>query len=59
MAPEHPFPTPTNDCFTVAKYVVENYKKFNINPDKLIIAGDSAGCYLKQKIKKFMGIFLF
>ena len=43
MAPEYPFPTPTNDCFSVVKYVLKNHKELKINPERLVIAGDSAG----------------
>lgn len=48
MAPEHPFPAPTNDCFTVVKYVIENYKEFKVDSEKLVIAGDSAGNFNKN-----------
>lgn len=43
MAPEHPYPTPTNDCYAVAKYVIENGEKLDVDVKRLVIAGDSAG----------------
>lgn len=43
MAPEHPYPIPTDDCFTAYKYVLQNPLKFNADLDRLVIAGDSAG----------------
>jgi acetyl esterase/lipase len=43
MAPEHPFPIPTEDCFTVTKYVMKNPENFNINNDQIVLSGDSAG----------------
>lgn len=56
MAPEHPFPTPTNDCFSVVKYVLENYKELKINPERLIIAGDSAGKLKKKTVQFFISL---
>lgn len=44
MAPEHPFPLPTTDCYVVTKYVFENaLNEFKGDPDRIILAGDSAG----------------
>ena len=42
LAPKHKFPTPLLDCFEVYKWIINN-KDLNINPNKIIIAGDSAG----------------
>ena len=42
MAPEHPFPAATDDCYSVTKYVLESSNEFG-NTDKVILAGDSAG----------------
>ncbi|CAF0798689.1 unnamed protein product [Brachionus calyciflorus] len=43
LAPEHPFPIPTDDCWNVVEYVLKNAQSLNINPERLILAGDSAG----------------
>lgn len=45
LAPEHPFPAGLEDCYTVAKYILEykQSRKLFIDPTKIIIAGDSAG----------------
>ena len=43
MAPEHPFPTPTNDCYSVTKYIFDNPDEFSIDADRVVVAGDSAG----------------
>ena len=43
LAPEFPYPQPVNDCYEVAKYVLENPLEFNGHPDKIILAGESAG----------------
>ena len=42
-APEHPFPVPFDDCFATLKWVFQNAKSFNINPNKIGVGGDSAG----------------
>lgn len=43
LAPEKPFPQGVMDCYAVASYLLDNYKEFNLSPNKLILAGDSAG----------------
>lgn len=40
LAPEHPFPAGVNYCFGLYQHLIE---KEGINPEKLIIMGDSAG----------------
>lgn len=43
LAPEHPYPTPTNDCFAVTSYIISNPAEFNADITRLVLAGDSAG----------------
>lgn len=45
LAPEHPFPAGLEDCYTVAKYVIEHgdSKQLRIDQNRMAIAGDSAG----------------
>ncbi|ESO08841.1 hypothetical protein HELRODRAFT_168752 [Helobdella robusta] len=43
MAPEHPFPTPLDDCFEATKYFFENSAKYNVDPFRIALAGFSAG----------------
>jgi acetyl esterase/lipase len=45
-APENAFPGPIEECFQATKYVFEHPNEFNIDPKKVIIAGDSAGISL-------------
>ncbi len=46
LAPEHPFPTPLNDCIDAFKWVKANAAKLNINPEKIVLLGGSAGSNL-------------
>ena len=43
MAPENPFPIPTSDCYAVTDYIFNNPNEFNADPNRIILAGDSAG----------------
>jgi acetyl esterase/lipase len=47
LAPEHPFPAGLDDCYTVAKYVLEHgdSKKLRIDRNRVALAGDSAGMF--------------
>jgi len=43
LAPEHTFPAAHEDSRAVVEYVFQHAKELNINPTKIIVAGDSAG----------------
>ncbi len=43
LAPEHPDPIPVEECYAGLKWVGENLGELGINPNKLMIAGQSAG----------------
>jgi acetyl esterase len=43
MAPEHVFPAAVNDCFDAVRWVSSNAEALNIDPEKLVVSGDSAG----------------
>ena len=42
LAPEHPFPSPLNDCLAAVHWVQTNAASLNLNPESIILAGDSA-----------------
>ena len=43
LAPEHPFPTPINDGIQSYLKIRERASDFGIDPDRMIVGGDSAG----------------
>ncbi|KAJ5935084.1 hypothetical protein N7466_004631 [Penicillium verhagenii] len=43
LAPEHPYPTPLNDCWTVLKWLHANTSQLGINPSRIAVMGESAG----------------
>ena len=44
MPPDYQFPFAVNDCYIAYKFIVTQISKyFNINPKKIVIAGESAG----------------
>jgi len=50
LAPKYPFPIPGKTCFEFYKYVLKNADTLNINKDKIIVGGDSAGGCLSTTV---------
>lgn len=42
-APEHPFPYALHEVYDVIRYVYEHPKQFGIDPERMVLAGESAG----------------
>jgi acetyl esterase len=46
MAPEHPFPAPLDDCIAAVRWIRSEARGLGIDPDRIVLAGDSAGANL-------------
>lgn len=46
LAPEHPFPAPTDDARDALAYLAEQRLHLSLDPDFLAVGGDSAGGHL-------------
>jgi acetyl esterase/lipase len=43
LAPEHPHPVPVEDCYAGLVWTVDHAAELGIDPDRVVIAGTSAG----------------
>ncbi len=51
LAPENKYPLPMMDCWIATEYIFNNPRDFEIDIDRVILAGDSAGESLERLIR--------
>ena len=49
LAPEYRFPTPLEDTNAVMEWILANAAKYHLDPDNIILVGDSAGAQLASQ----------
>jgi acetyl esterase len=50
LAPEHPFPAGLDDCEAVTRWAIEHASDFGTSPDRVVVAGESAGGNLSAAV---------
>ena len=50
LAPEHPFPAGLDDCEAVTRWALDQASEFNVAPELVAVAGESAGGNLSAAV---------
>jgi acetyl esterase len=53
-APEHPFPTPLDDCVAATRFAIQEAHRFAADPARVAIGGDSAGGNLAAGVARLL-----
>ncbi len=54
LMPKHGYPVPFEDCYSAFKWILGNSKELDIDTDKIVVAGDSAGGYLAAVVSMML-----
>ncbi|XP_053137317.1 arylacetamide deacetylase-like 4 [Hemicordylus capensis] len=50
LAPEHPYPAQFEDCLKATIHLLKNAKEYGVDPDCIVISGDSSGATLAAAV---------
>jgi acetyl esterase/lipase len=50
LAPEHHYPTPPRQMMVALGHLLANPDRFHLDPDRIVIAGDSAGTHISAQL---------
>ncbi|MFD6672876.1 alpha/beta hydrolase [Rhodococcus zopfii] len=50
LAPEHPYPAAVDDCYAALSWIASSAAHLDIDPDRIVLVGDSAGAGLAASV---------
>jgi len=50
LAPEHPYPAAVDDCYAALTWIASSATHLDIDPDRIVLVGDSAGAGLAASV---------